>query len=311
MLIGYIASGPNGPSQAQDVGYQLHLDGIEMIDDGQWEEARSTYTRIIEEFPPEDPNALGRVHLNRAIALYELGLYEEALADETIVIDLAPSDTDLLAHAYLNRSREHSYLDMDNEAVGDATAVINLEPEDTNYLARAYANRGITMRERGNLGDAVADWTAALQLDPEADLHVALLVYRAEVYGAMGRNDEAIDDATNAIDASTAVSADSIDGTRVTTSELLARAHITRGATLGQAGQSEDALKDLTSAIELAPQDNYRLATAHLMRAMVYYDLYRDAEAGADLQRVTILVPPDDELHRMAIEMTTDISESA
>ena len=67
-------------SQAQNTADQLHIDGIEMIDDGRWEEARLLYTRIIEEHSPEDTDALARAHMNRAIALFELGQTEEAVA---------------------------------------------------------------------------------------------------------------------------------------------------------------------------------------------------------------------------------------
>jgi tetratricopeptide (TPR) repeat protein len=295
---------------SMSVADQLRVDGVEMIESGRWEEAHSTYTQIIDEYAPTDRNALGRAYLNRAIALWNLGRVEEALADEAVVIELAPSDIDLLAQAYLNRSREHSQLDMRDEAVSDATAVIELQPDNTDYLARAHVNRGISMRELGRFDDAVADWTAALHVDPEPDVRVAALVYRSELYvGVLSRYDEAVKDATAVIDANSAASGELIGGTRQTTNALLARAFIVRGASLGELGESDDALDDLAKAITFLPKNNPHLAKAHLVRAVLLRQLHREAEAVTDLERVTVLVGPDNSMHRAAEEMLVALGE--
>ena len=309
MLVVAVAAFAVGSPSQSNAG-QLHLEGVEMLNDGRWEEARSTYTRIIDEFPPEDRNALGRAYLNRAMASFELGQIQDALADETVVIELAPSDVDLLARAYLNRSREHAYLGMRDEAVADATAVIDLQPNETDDVARAYVNRSISMREMGNPENALADLTAALNLNPEIDVRIGAFMFRSEIFGEQARHDEAIDDATAAIDASGMGTSELIDGTRTTRNELVGRAHLVRGVSCGTIGQSEAALEDLTVAIELLSGGDSRLASAHFARGLVFYDLYRDPEAVTDLEQVTILVPSSDERHQAAVELLAEIGET-
>jgi len=66
------------------VGYN---EGAEISEEGRWEDAVMAYTELIES-DPSDTDPLARTYRNQGFALDELGRFEEAMADNTVVIEL-------------------------------------------------------------------------------------------------------------------------------------------------------------------------------------------------------------------------------
>ena len=82
------------------------------------------------------------------------------------MIDLEPGDTDTLARAHLNRSLALVQLGRLEEALADATAVIDLEPGNVEGLARGHFVRAFVLVELGRTDEAVADLQMILRLLP-------------------------------------------------------------------------------------------------------------------------------------------------
>ena len=126
---------------------------------------------------------------------------------------------------------------------------------------------GVDAHDAERLEEAVTLYTEAIELDPEL---VEAYSNRSAAYGGLGRWDEALDDATRAVE---------LEPTDVT---VLAGAHLNRGASYGALGRWDEALDDATKAIELEPNDESLLANAYFVRAIAGAELGRDEEAEAD-----------------------------
>ncbi|MGI9586491.1 MAG: tetratricopeptide repeat protein [Acidimicrobiia bacterium] len=294
----------------------LEAEGLHLYTDGEWSEAAAVLTTLIDSYPVTDHEALALAHYRRSLVYFEQGLIEDALADESAAIGHNPSDTTLLALLYLNRSREYSYLGMTDESIADATAAIDLKTSDTTTLARAYVNRaqGLSAVDRGE--EAVADFTAAIEISPVRSDRDSVLVFRAEELARIGRFNDAIDDATAAIDALSSYGAETRDGTRATTSELLGRAYLTRGNARFFLSGETDTLDDvadqvetdLSHAIDLLPENEpERLARAHFSRGSLHYFTWNDEAARHDLEHVQELVPERHHLYQSSAELLADI----
>ncbi len=149
------ASTDGGLTEAE----QRNNDGVEANKSGRPEAAVALFTEAIELDP-----ALVEAYVNRAVALVELGRFDESLDDATKAIELEPSDVNVLAQAYVNRALTLVELGRFDESLDDATKAIELEPSDVNLLALAYGNRAVALRELGRLDEAEADRARACEL---------------------------------------------------------------------------------------------------------------------------------------------------
>lgn len=298
----------------------LEYEGQQMLSEGRWPEAAEVFSTLIDSYPSDDHDALASAYFNRSVAYFQQGRIEDALADETAAIEHDPSDINLLATLHLNRSREYAYLDLTDDAIAAATAAIDLGSADTRTLARAYMNRASQLANLGRFDEALADFDAALDVSAIPSDRTHVRVSRAEALFYLGRLDEAIEDASTAIDALSVEDSEQRDGTSATTSELLGRAYLARGATtfslatemdelLDERSEMADQIEaDLTYAIDLIGDDDpWRLGRAHFLRGTVRYFGFDDVAARSDLKRVLELLPSSEPLYQNAAEMLADI----
>ena len=128
--------------------------GVELQEQGRFEEAIDEYTKAIE----LDPN-YAMAYSNRAAAYLYKGQYDLVMADCNKAIELDPE----LAMAYNNRGAAYATKGELDQAIADFDKAIELAPE----LAMAYNNRGAAYATKGELDKAIADFDKAIELDPD------------------------------------------------------------------------------------------------------------------------------------------------
>lgn len=97
-------------------------------------------------------------HLNKGVRFQKGGMFEEAIEEYTLAIQI---DTGL-TEAYLGRAGALSALGEFEEAIPDFTRVIDIDPERFD----AYYGRGIANTEIGNFESALSDFNKAIDIDP-------------------------------------------------------------------------------------------------------------------------------------------------
>src|SRR5262249_5531790 len=126
----------------------------------------------------------------RAECHWELGEYEQAVADYGEVIRLTEGDE--RAQAYWDRGYTYRDAERYAEALADFDQALKLLPT----FAAAYRERGATYAEAGEPERALADLKRAIRLDPDDD---ASYVARAQVYVDTGAPAKALVDCGKAI----------------------------------------------------------------------------------------------------------------
>jgi tetratricopeptide (TPR) repeat protein len=120
--------------------------GTELLDEGCHGEAVEAFTRVIETDPPEQP--LEMAYWRRSLAPYESGRLEEAVSDDSALLNLAqdnpdflPADAELLAEGHAIRTTAHlTSGDFDNAETALRT-VIAILPKDHERSQGAVACR--------------------------------------------------------------------------------------------------------------------------------------------------------------------------
>jgi tetratricopeptide (TPR) repeat protein len=134
---------------------------------------------------PTEPDAsVGSTSFERAMAFFQAGDYEIAIAEfNSAVASLRPN----LAMAYFTRGsalwRQGEYA----AALVDFTQTLDLEPNN----AQALFHRGITHAKMNNLPAALADLNESVRLDPQ---RAQVYVNRAIVFNQAGQQQDALDD---------------------------------------------------------------------------------------------------------------------
>lgn len=105
-----------------------------------------------------NPKAEAQVRANMGVGFFELGSYNEAIAEYTRAIESEPT----MVGAYLNRARAYERLTRLPEAAADFARAIELDPQ----AADAYLGRGAMLLARGDPGRSIDDFSAAIRLQP-------------------------------------------------------------------------------------------------------------------------------------------------
>jgi len=75
-------------------------------------------------------------------------------------------------------------------------------------------------------------------------------------------------------------------------------------------GRFDEAVEDATAAIALEPADTETLAVAYTFRGLALLNVGQVAEATADLERVTRLLPSTHQMHIEVAEMLTNLDKT-
>lgn len=167
---------------------------------------------------------------DRAVVLNELGLYDDALSDYTIAIDIFPDE----AMFYAERGLVLQTIGNNQAAVADLDTAILLR---TVPNADDYYNRGVSHAQLMQYEEAVSDFTESILLLPEA---VDALNNRAWSYIQLERYAEAVEDCTAAI----------------ALEPYYPISFFNRAAALERMKETEAAIADYTMVIELVTEDD-------------------------------------------------------
>lgn len=161
---------------------------------------------------------------NRAVARYDLGNRQGALADYTAVLMITPDDDVALN----NRGLVRYDLNDPAGAIADFDAAIQHNPD--NFVA--YTNRGYVRSQQGDKAAAIVDYTTAVQLNPE---YAIAYFYRGLAQTRVQNKLGAIQDYTEVV--------------RLKPQD--ASAYFYRGLAYAKVGQSMEAMRDLRQAAQL------------------------------------------------------------
>jgi tetratricopeptide (TPR) repeat protein len=126
---------------------------------------KDDYRAAIEDFSQAlklNHNALFMVYFNRAGAYRAIGQFDKAIADYTMVIDLAPYGEWDVAQAFTRRGNLYFVKGEHLKAVEDYGHAVEINP----HSLEAYFNRGVTYFVLNEYEKAIADYTHALSIDP-------------------------------------------------------------------------------------------------------------------------------------------------
>jgi tetratricopeptide (TPR) repeat protein/Zn-dependent protease len=146
---------------------------------GRYAEALKDESKAIESYH-QNPKAYSA----RATTWWDMGEFEEAIADTTKVIELKGGRW---YHDYFRRGRMYYDKGDFDAAIRNFNAAIIL----AGTSAASYKNRGLCYQRKGDRGRALADFNKAVEVEP--DEHGAHK-HRAELHAEMGRLDLALAD---------------------------------------------------------------------------------------------------------------------
>jgi len=239
-----------------------------------------------------------RLLLSQGSSALQAKQYDLAISRFTAALQMNP-DKNTASVVYNFRSRAYIHKQQLDKALEDANAAMRLNP---GYYD-PYVARGLVYRFRGNLDKAISEYNTAIQLNPNA-----FLAYnnRGIAYSRKAQEERAIQDFNEAI----RLNSNYADGymNRGTSYEALGNldramadygeairrnprvenAHYNRGRLSAAMGHSDRAITDLTETIR---QGGEATAYAYEIRARVYDELGRLAEAAADYDHAIRAAP--------------------
>jgi serine/threonine protein kinase/tetratricopeptide (TPR) repeat protein len=196
----------------------------------------------------------------RGSAYAKLRQWEKVIADCSEAVKLDPK----LADAWLIRGRAYGeHYRQYHQAIADLTEAIKVDPQ----LAAAWLNRGNAYLGLEQPQKALADFTKATEVDAK---YAKAWNNRGVVYlKCLAQNEKAVADFSKAI---------ALD-------QKYASAWLNRGIAYSRLDNPNEAVRDVSRFIELAPNDP-QVVLAYLVRARANYRLTRGAQARADYESI-------------------------
>lgn len=258
ILIVWMLSSPALAASSQNSGgtTQGLRQGVAAFQDGNYAEAASFFSQVIEQ-KPDHAVAYG----NRCLSYLELKRYENAIADCTMAIELASDSTvAFVSEAFLNRGLAHYRSRQIQNAIADYTQVLQQNVHDY----RALYNRGLAYADFGHYDEALQDYHQAVQQTPIPKEALTLI-----------RNDEGI--AYLMLDKPMDAIAAFNQAIQLNTSDI--RAFFNRGCAYHRIGKEPLALHDFNQVIALDPTH----AQAYLHRGLIQIHMGQTEDAIASL----------------------------
>lgn len=241
-------------------------EGFEYFADEDYEAAIEAFTTALE-LDPENVDAFA----GRADSHLALENYEDAIADYTQIINRNPDDVDALS----NRGDAYLYIGNTDAALTDLNTALEIQPENPElYITRGWVNYNVD-----NLEAAESDFTRAVELAPQSsEAHFG----RGIIYHELGQSDQALEDFSQVIELDTTEPATRAD------------AYAERAEIFAENEDTDSALGDLNTAIEINPEEAYYFEA----RAFLLLNQGDIDAAIADLETAVGLESLNAEFHR-------------
>lgn len=233
------------------------------LDSQEWLSAATDLLEAVRSAPAFSPALLARLYGRRAIAYYQHGDYQQAIADFDQALALDPA----YAGVYLLRGITYSACKEYQRAVADFDRALAL---DTRAIF-AYVHRGIVQRKRKDYRQAIADFDRALALDPGLE-GILLLLRRLATRELLAYPPERGD-----FDRAIALNPND------------AQAYVRRGMASCCLNEERQAIADFDRVLVLNPGD----ALAYAGRGHVYLEMGEIEQARADFLNSQALAPHD------------------
>ncbi len=235
-------------------------------------------------------------YYNLGLIFQKSGAHKEAVESFSMYIAIPGLKPAFVADGHNNRGISHRAMRKPDLAVADYSKAIEFDPKNPRF----YTNRANALLDLRKADEALADYQRSMDADPKFGLAYA---GRGNYYVAANRPDEAIADLTKAIEydpsnpepyytrahayrgkkefAKMIPDLDKYIALNPGSKRYLADGYLNRGIAHAVTGNTAQAEKDLTVAIELAPT----YADPYGARAMVYREMKKEAEAAADQKK--------------------------
>lgn len=237
----------------------LFSQGVQALEQGQYEQAIATFSQILLEATP----AAASSYANRCLAHLYLNHYPEAVADCSQAIEIGSAG----AEPYLNRGLAY-YRQGDFEAaLADYTVFLQDQPEDS----RGFYNRGLVELAQRQLTEALQDFDRAIAIGQTLHFETASPRSLAQFY-----NDRGLAHLLKQLPAAAVEDFDDAIALNPTDT----RAYFNRGCACHQLGQEQEALSNFDRVLALDPSHS----RTYLERGLVRYRLGDRSGAIADLE---------------------------
>lgn len=235
---------------------------LNLLPQGDADAAENAFTQVIDG-EEVDGELRGKAYVRRAVMRDDQAA---KLADLTGAVEADPDNVEYR----LLRSRQHFATEAYEESLADVDEALKMVPD--NYATHEL--RGLVLLALDRAEDALAAFDQATELNAEA---VTPYLRRAELYGRLGDLQRGIDQATKAIE----LNDDSPLG------------YLLRSDLYLRNNQADKALADADKALESTPG----LVQAYWMKARVFDEMGRTADAMDQLQDLADGLPPQVELN--------------
>jgi tetratricopeptide (TPR) repeat protein len=239
-------------------------------------------------------------YYNLGVVFQRSGNHAQAVESFSMYVSIPGLKPELQADGYNNRGISHRALRKLDLALADYSKANELDPKNPRFLV----NRGNVNRDMRKADAALEDYAAALKVDPQFALAYS---NRGHFWLESGKNEEAIKDLSKAIEldatnaepfysramayratrqfAKAIPDLDKYIALDPGNDKYLADGYLNRGIAHAVTGKPEQAEKDVSKAIALAPT----YVDAYRVRAVVYRDLKKPELAEADEKKAAEL----------------------
>jgi tetratricopeptide (TPR) repeat protein len=234
---------------------------------GIWKSDLDLWTYVIK----KEPGTNQLAYSSRGMLFFEKGLFEEAIADFTQIINLDASSYP----AYLYRGMALYNTGRLDRAIDNFDKAISLNPNSV----KAYMNRGMAFNDKGLLDRAIEDFGRVVSLDPS---NYTAYNNLGALYGKQGKSDKAVAAFSMAI----------------ASAPDRGESYYNRGLAYVSLKQNVRALEDFSRALDLNQND----AAAYYSRGRVRLITGQKWPASEDFQKACALGYADgcDMLHRLS-----------
>lgn len=240
----------------------------------------------------DDPSDPEHVY-NIGLIYQQMGDHPRAINAFTMYVAMPGLKAEYAADGYNNRGVSQRAAKKPDLAIVDYSKAIELDPKNPRF----YVNRGNAKVDLKQGGEALADYGRAIAINPK---HAPAFAARGHYYASIEKTDDALADLAKAIELQPSDSESYYTRAFVYRSrkefakaipdldkyialvpgnpQYLADGYLNRGIAYGETGKLEQAIADITKALEASP----KYIAAYRARAITYRLMKKNDLADAD-----------------------------